>query len=248
MLRSYLIIVQYSLAMLSMGSNTSGFSASPPRARRPSLLRMDPHSLGIDPNDVVNYHQSIAISSISTALASQGGEWSFLWFHGGAPANSIPPSPDGAAAIATMKDYFLPTTSEEVMNKALESAAQLKGDVISSADFIQLNQVMPGAKAPPPLIPPTTYPYTEEIGKREIEWIARSADLFTRRLPTAITVYALLDFFVLPNQPDLLSDELEDDRMGVAREWFGGTTVRLGALLSVVFLTIFCENAFYHPL
>jgi len=233
-----------------MGSSTSGFSPSPPRVRRQPLLRLEPLSLSIDPNDVVNYHQSIAISSISTAsaLAAQGGEWSFLWFHGGAPANSIPPSPDGAAAMATMKDYFLPTSSEEVMNKALETAAQLKENVVNSADFVELNQVMPGAKVPPPLVPAITYPYTEEIGKRELEWIARSADLLTRRLPTAITVYALLDFFVLPNQPDLLSDELEDDRMGVAREWVGGTSVRLGVLLGVVLLTIFCENAFYHPL
>jgi len=244
-----MIIVLYSITILSMGSYTSGFSPSL-RPRRLSSLRMDPLSLGVDPNDVVNYHQQ-SISSISTVLASQG-EWSFLWFHGGAASASIPPSlsSDGAAAVASMKDYFLPTSSDEIMNKALEGAAQLerKGNVINSADFIQLNQVMPGAKALPSPVPVTTYAYTEEISKREIEWYARSADLLTRRLPTAITVYALLDFFVLPNQPDLLSDELEDDRMGVAREWFAGASVRFGALMGVVFLTIFCENTFYHPI
>lgn len=211
---------------------------------------MDPVSLGVDPNDLISHHQSIAISSISTVLATQGGEWSFLWFHG-TPAESIPPSlnSDGAAAIATMKDYFLPTSSDEVAIKTLENAAQLErqGNVIYSADFIRLNQVLPGAKFSPPSVPANTYPYTEEIGVREIEWIARSADLLTRRLPLAMTVYALLDFFVLPNQPDLYSDELENDREGVFREWVGGASVRFGTLLSVVFLTIFCENVFYHP-
>merc|ERR1719491_474164 len=140
------------------------------------------------------------------------------------------------------------------MSKALENAAQLelKGNIINSADYIQLNQAMPGAKLPTtlptPSIPGNTYSYTNEINKREIEWYARSADLLTRRLPTAITVYALLDFFVLPNQPDLLSDELEDDRAGVAAEWVAGAGVRFGALMGVVFLTIFCENTFYHPI
>jgi len=248
----HVITVLYSIAILSMGSYTSGFSPSPSlRPLRLSSLRMDPLLFGVDPSDVVSYHQSIAISSISTVLASQGGEWSFLWFHGGAPAASLAPlNSDGVAAVASMKDYFLPTSSDEIMNKALEGAAQMqrKGNVINSADFIQLNQVMPGAKVPPPTMPVTTYPYTDEISKREIEWYARSADLLTRRLPTAITVYALLDFFVLPNQPDFFSDELEDDRMGVARDWFAGAIVRFGALLGVVFLTIFCENAFYHPI
>lgn len=209
---------------------------------------MDPISLGVDPNDLISHHHSFSTSSISTALATQG-EWSFLWFHGGSPAESIPPSlnSDGGAAIASMKDYFLPISNDEAATKTLEKAAELErqGNVVNSADFIQLNQIMPGAKVPSPI---PTYSYTEEISPREVEWIARSADLYTRRLPMAITVYALLDFFVLPNQPDLLNDEVENDRTGVFREWVGGASVRLGVLLGVVFLTIFCENAFYHPL
>jgi len=249
---SILNIAIYCIALLSMGSYTLGFSAPPLRARQP-LLRL---SIGVDPNDVANYHDSISIESISTILAAKAGGWSFLWFHGGAahgPAHSIPPlDSDGGAAISTMKDYFLPTSNDEVMGKALEAADQLEkqGNVIYSADFVEPNQVMPGVNgfSSSPAIPANVYQETDEIGKRELEFYARSADLFTRRLPTAIGLFALLDFFVLPNQPDLLSDEMEDDRAGVASEWFGGAGIRFGALLGVIFLTMFCENLFYHPI
>jgi len=238
-------IVIYAIAVFSMGSYTLGFSAPPLRARRPSLLRL---SIGVDPNDVVNYHDSI--SSLSTVLSSQTAEWSFLWFHGGAahePAQSIAPmGANGAAAISTMKDYFLPDANEQVMKKALEAADQLEkqGNVIYSADFMELNQVMPGKTA----IPAKVYEETAEISKRELEWYVRSTDLITRRLPTAITVYGLLDFFVLPNQPDLLSDEMEDDRTGIVRETLGGAGIRFVVLVGVVLLTMLCENVFYHPL
>jgi len=251
---TFLNIAIYGIAVVSMGSYTLGFSAPPLRARQPSLLRL---SIGVDPNDVASYHDSISIESISTVLAAKTGGWSFLWFHGGAahgPAQSIPPlDSDGAAAISTMKDYFLPTSSDEVTGKALEAADQLEkqGNVIYSADFMELNQVMPGIKgsfSSSPAIPANVYQETEEISKRELEWYARSADLFTRRLPTAIAVFALLDFFVLPNQPDLLNEEMEDDRVGVARQWLGGASIRFGVLLGVIFLTMFCENVFYHPL
>merc|ERR1719162_468069 len=121
-------IAIYSIAVLSMVSYTLGFSAPPLRAQQPSLLRL---SIGVDPNDVASYHESISsIESISTVLAAQTAGWSFLGFHGGAahgPALSIPPlDSDGAAAISTMKDYFLPEANEEVMGKALQTADQLE--------------------------------------------------------------------------------------------------------------------------
>jgi len=242
-------ILLYGIAVFSMGSYTLGFSAPALRARRPSLLRL---SIGVDPNDVANYHDSI--SSLSTVLASQTGEWSFLWMHGGAhgPAQSLAPLDlDTSAAISTMKDFFLP---DEGMREALETADQLEkqGNVIYSGNFMDMTEAMPGGKvslfSSPPADPSKAYEATAEIGKRELEWYARSADLVQRRLPLAITTYALLDFFVMPNQPDILNEEVEDDRDGVRSEWLEGTTVRVGVLFGVILLTILCENIFYHPL
>ncbi len=91
--------------------------------------------------------------------------------------------------------------------------------------------------------------YNEKINKRELEWIAQQFDIYMRKIPFAVTVYALLDFFVLApsNSRDVLSDELEDDRMGVAMDWVSSAAAKAGTLALIVVGIIFIENLTYHP-
>ena len=94
------------------------------------------------------------------------------------------------------------------------------------------------------------YTYNEKIDKRELEWIAQQFDIYMRKIPFAVTLFALLDFFILSpaNTPDVLSDELEDDRTGVVAEWFSNALSKLGVLAGIVVAIIFVENLTYHPL
>jgi chaperonin GroEL (HSP60 family) len=50
-----------------------------------------------------------------------------------------------------------------------------------------------------------------------------------RILPQAVLLYALLDFFVfLPTSRAVMSNEMEEDRMVVVKDWAGRAVVRLG--------------------
>ncbi len=181
---------------------------------------------------------------------------------------TLPPldADTGTNTLSTMKDYFIPTSSNDATMKALESFVQAKQQAASSAsaattttlpnssDLIQYDTVMPGAKGvanPSAAFQTkiTQYSYNNQIDKRELNWIAQQFDIYLRKIPLAVTLYALLDFFVLsPNMtPDLLTDELEEDRMGVITEWVSGAAFRVGVLASIVAVIIFVENLTYHP-
>ena len=181
---------------------------------------------------------------------------------------TLPPlDPDTANSISTMKDYFIPTTSNDATIKALEGFVQSKQEFTSSAgagagatlpnssDLIQYDSVMPGAKGisnPSQLYQQQIrqYTYNEKIDKRELEWIAQQFDIYMRKIPFAVTLFALVDFFILSpaSTPDVLSDELEDDRMGVVADWFSNALSKLGVLAGIVVAIIFVENLTYHPL
>ena len=170
---------------------------------------------------------------------------------------TLPPlDPDASNSISTVKDYFIPTTSNDATVKALEGFVQSKqamngAPLPNSSDLMKFDQVMPGAKGiANPSLQQQQYVYNEKIDKRELEWIAQQFDIYMRKIPFTVTLYALLDFFVLSpgNNPDVLSDELEEDRMGVVMDWVSSATMRVGILASIVVSIIFIENLTYHPI
>jgi hypothetical protein len=169
------------------------------------------------------------------------------------PVNSENPN---ANEINSVKDYFMPTTSEEATRRALEQYAQGKqkttGEMAKSSDLIQIDSALPGAKGSKPISRTTAFlptpTYNTQIGKKEVNWISQQFDIYMRRLPQAVFLYALLDFFVLPTSRAVMSDELEDDRVGVVKEWAGRAVFRAGVFSSIVVATIVFENVFYHPI
>ncbi len=191
---------------------------------------------------------------------------------------TLPPLPvDNAATagadnlnnIVTLKDYFIPTTSNEDTIKTLQNyvdakqAAAITGKTLpNSSDFIKFDNVMPGAKGyinPSPSISGSSiqsqsqYNYQQTIQKQELEWITQQFDIYMRKIPFAVTLYALIDFFVIsPSSSsyssDLLSEELEEDRAGVVMDWIAGATQKLFVLAGIVVAIIFIENLTYHPL
>jgi len=124
--------------------------------------------------------------------------------------------------------------------------------MIESSDFIQFDTSMPGVKGSEAISRSTynlpTPTYNKQIDKKEILWIAQQFDIYMSKLPTAVILYALLDFFVLPTSRSVMSDELEDDRMGVVKEWAGRAAFRAGVFSTIVVATIAFENVFYHPI
>jgi len=124
--------------------------------------------------------------------------------------------------------------------------------MLKSSDFIQIDSAMPGVKGSTPLSKTTynlpTPTYNKEISKKEILWISQQFDIYLRKLPQAVIIYALLDFFVLPTSRAVMSDELEDDRMVVVKDWAGRAVFRAGVFSTIVAVTIVFENVFYHPI
>lgn len=159
--------------------------------------------------------------------------------------------------INSVKDYFLPTYSEEATRRALEEYAKNKqqsvdGKMIQSEDFIQFDTAMPGVKGSRPISRSTallpTPTYNKEIDKKEVLWISQQFDIYLRRLPQAVILYALLDFFVLPTSRSVISDELEEDRLKVVGEWASRAIFRMGVFSAIVAVTVVYENIFYHPI
>lgn len=169
------------------------------------------------------------------------------------PVNSENPNTNG---ISSVKDYFIPTGSEEASRRALEQYAKSKqqtsGEMVKSSDMIQIDTAMPGVKGSEEVSRTTAFlptpTYNKEINKKEVLWISQQFDIYMRRLPQAVFLYALLDFFVLPTSRSVMSDELEDDRMGVAKEWAGRAVFRVGVFGGIVVATTLFENVFYHPI
>ena len=123
---------------------------------------------------------------------------------------------------------------------------------MKSSDFIQIDSAMPGAKDSRPISRSTAFLPTEtfktDISKKEVRWISQQFDIYMRIFPQAVLVYALLDFFVLPTSRAFMSDELEEDRMAVVKDWAGRAVVRVGAFSTIVAATIVFENVFYNPI
>lgn len=176
------------------------------------------------------------------------------------PPQPLPPinTEVNSNTINSVKDYFIPTSSEEAARRALENYATSKQaskdeEMIQSSEFIQIDSAMPGAKGSKEIprneafLPTPTY--NKEIDKREILWISQQFDIYLRRLPQAAIIYALLDFFVLPTSRAVISDELEEEggRAEIAKAWAGRAVFRLGVFSAIVASTSVFENLFYHP-
>jgi len=218
----------------------------------------DPNLLNDFLLSVLNNGPAEATTTATTAATDAEATSSLATFISTMYTATLPPiDSDTPNAISTMKDYFIPTTSNDATVKALEGYVQSKqavsGTLPNSSDMIQFDKVMPGAKGlsnPSIQQQSQQYVYNEKITKRELEWIAQQFDIYMRKIPVAVTVYALLDFFVLApsNSRDVLSDELEDDRMGVVMDWASSAAAKLGTLALIVVGIIFIENLTYHPL
>ena len=168
----------------------------------------------------------------------------------------LPPVNTESNGMNSVKDYFIPTSSEEETRRALEKYAQAKqntsGELAKSSDMIQIDTAMPGVKGSKPISKSTAFlptpTYNTEINKKEVLWISQQFDIYLRKLPQAAFLYALLDFFVLPTSRAVINDELEDDRVGVVKEWGGRAVFRVGVFSSIVVATTVFENVFYHPI
>lgn len=175
------------------------------------------------------------------------------------PPQSLPPINNelSPSEIASVRDYFLPTESQEATRKALEQFArkqeQAKGqlDIVRSSDFIQFDTAMPGNNAYKQIertkVDLPTPTYNKEISKKEINWIAQQFDTYLSKLPQAAILFALVDFFVLPTSKPVYSDELEEDRVEVVKEFVGRSLVRLGVFSGIVVITLAFENIFNNP-
>eukprot|EP00559_Dactyliosolen_fragilissimus_P001201 CAMPEP_0184864948 /NCGR_PEP_ID=MMETSP0580-20130426/16482_1 /TAXON_ID=1118495 /ORGANISM="Dactyliosolen fragilissimus" /LENGTH=283 /DNA_ID=CAMNT_0027363925 /DNA_START=268 /DNA_END=1119 /DNA_ORIENTATION=+ len=193
--------------------------------------------------------------SATSGAVKHSNAWSFLWFHGGtvdqySNGQSLAPIPLDTNSIGSVKDYFLPTPTEEVTKRALQSAADIisnskNGDIVTSgADYIKIDQAMPGASLPSSKGLDNINP---NISRKEIELVSRNIDLISNRVPIAVSVFAMVDFFFFGSK-DVYDDELEEDRVSVAGEWALQSGVRVLGIVAVTFLTIICGNIFYHPL
>lgn len=217
---------------------------------------IDPNNFNDILHSVLNDNPSAAAAAATATATHSEATSSLTTFISTMYTATLPPiDPDTSNAISTMKDYFIPTTSDDATVKALEGYVQSKqavtGTLPNSSDMIQFDKVMPGAKGlSNPAIQQQQYTYNEKIDKRELEWIAQQFDIYMRKIPFAVTVYALLDFFVLApsNSRDVLSDELEDDRMGVVMDWASSAATKAGTLALIVVGIIFFENLTFHPL
>lgn len=207
--------------------------------------------------DIYNNGQSLPPIPINTATPSTTG---FAGTGIGGTAAGTATDVD----IRSIQDYFLPTSSEEVTKRALEQAVQVKeytkGNVINGADMIQYDAGMPGSKAYTNYMQQLQsgalnkqqqqYTYNPEINKREVEFIAREFDLFLTKIPLVVTVYALIDFFILSSAPSdfsMTNNDLEEDRYALVKEWTMGAGVRLGILSVTILGLSLIENLFYHP-
>jgi hypothetical protein len=175
------------------------------------------------------------------------------------PPQSLPPMNNEMSPneIASVRDYFLPTESQEATRKALEQFAkkqeQAKGqsDIVKSSDFIVFDTAMPGNNAYKQIerskVDLPTPTYNKEISKKEINWIAQQFDTYLSKLPQAAIIFALLDFFVLPTSKSVYSDELEEDRVEVVKDFVGRSLVRVGVFSGIVVITLVFENLFNNP-
>eukprot|EP00979_Chaetoceros_neogracilis_P000788 scaffold169_cov279-Chaetoceros_neogracile.AAC.10 len=196
---------------------------------------------------------SILITRAENTILPHGGRKRQHTFLAVAPQSLPPVSTEAAStSINSVKDYFIPTSSEEASRRALEKYAQSKenssGEMIKSSDFIQIDSALPGAKDSKPISRSTAFlpteTYNKEISKKEVLWISQQFDIYMRKLPQAVFIYALLDFFVLPTSRAVMSDELEEDRMAVVKDWAGRAVVRVGVFSTIVAATILFENVF----
>jgi len=219
-------------------------------------------SLGLNPTDVSHIDDQTVSSVLSTlttatsAVAAKSSGWSlpFPWFHTEpthiyATGKSLAPIDSEAVSgsVAAVKDYFIPTSSEDAARSVLENYAKAKeatgGDLASSSKFIQIDPKMPGVPVPKT----STYNINPEITRRELDHIARETDIYMRKIPQAMILYGLLDFFVLPASKEVMNDELEDDRTGVVQDFAFRSAIRLGVFAVIALATIFVENLTYHP-
>jgi hypothetical protein len=186
----------------------------------------------------------------TAGAAKHTEQWSFLWFHGGPmdpyiTGHSLVPADLGK--LEQIQDFFTPNSLPDA-SKSL-STVYKNTDTLStarnSAEFIRINSVMPGA--PRPLQDPHTYEYNPKIDKREIETIARHFDLVMKKIPLAVTVFALVDFFGFGGN-NLLSTELEENRPKAAVDWVVQSSIRVGIAVIVVWVTVLVSKLTYHPI
>lgn len=204
---------------------------------------------------------SVAVSAFSGTLINiQQLSTNRLALHA-IPPQSLPPinTDVSPTELASVRDYFLPTESQEATRKALEqfvkkqqlNGAPDKATIVRSADFIQFDTAMPGNSAYKRIesdkVDLPTPTYLKEINKREINWIAQQFDTYLSVLPRAAIVFALLDFFILPTSKSVYSDELDEDRVSVVKDFVGRSIFRLGVFSSIVAVTIAFENIFNNP-
>ena len=191
---------------------------------------------------------------------SSSNDWSFLWSGGShhhhldphyANGQSIVPiNPDQVGAI---KDYFLPSTSEQVTNAAI--AAQQKAiqagapTTYDASDFTILKNGPPSFSHPATTMQQTTTTTTTgttPIDANELEWIARTFDLFSRKVPVAALFYALVDFFFI-GANDVYKEDLDEDKPVVVADWITQSAARVVAAFVIGTIVIGFENITYHP-
>lgn len=201
---------------------------------------------------------SLLSTMYATGIKQSSNDWSFLWFNSGGThpldphyANGqsiVPIHPDQVGAV---KDYFLPSTSEQVTNAAI--AAQQKAiqagasATYDASDFTILKNGPPSFSHPSMQQTTTTTTMgTKPIDANELEWIARTFDIFSRKIPVAALFYALVDFFFI-GANDVYKEDLDEDKPVVVADWITQSAARVVAAFVIGTIVIGLENVSYHP-
>ena len=216
-------------------------------------------------DDIASTSTHLVSTLLSTMYSATSGaskhsqQWSFLWFQVGpvdpySTGHSIVPSEYGKN-IQQVQDFFTPdATTTGNLFKALDPVAtnldtSSTSSLTNSADLIQIKSVMPGTPrslvVPDPTMTQTTY--NTQINKKEIETIASHFDLIMKKIPLAVTIFALVDFFGFGGK-DVWNKELDDNRPQAAVDWIVQSSIRVGMAVLVVWATVFVSKWTYHPL
>jgi len=190
----------------------------------------------------------------TSGASKHAQQWSFLWFQGGpvdpySTGHSIVPTDIGK--MDQMQDFFTPDSIsgafKNTMDPLYKNTDTLPTPLTKSADLIRINSALPGAPRSLPDPQTTAYTYNTKIDKREIETIASHFDLVIKKIPLAVTLFALVDFFGFGGK-DVWNTELEENRPKAAVDWVVQSSIRVGIAVGIVWVTVFVSKWTYHPI
>mmetsp|Transcript_6443 Transcript_6443/g.9545 ORF Transcript_6443/g.9545 Transcript_6443/m.9545 type:complete len:266 (+) Transcript_6443:128-925(+) len=193
------------------------------------------HHVTVATTDAI--HSSSLLSSVSAAVA-QKSQFNFLGIpFGGAPdpylnGQSIPPRLDGStvdAVSSVAKQVSTQLSSASSTQQAVATYAPVIEEITDKTPLEAIDNI--------PKI---------ELTRQDLQFLARSSDI-AARIPTAMILYVLFDFFFLSADNDIYKEEIDEDAPGVLVESLFTMASRVGVIFMFVLATMATSFAFYHP-